>query len=60
MTSEAEKIEGYYTPQEAAREFRVAEKTIRNMCERGEIEGAVKIGRQWRVPASWVFSKKAA
>jgi excisionase family DNA binding protein len=29
----------------------VHERTIRRMCDRGEIPGAIRVGKKWRVPA---------
>ena len=39
------------TPEEVAREIRVDEATVRRMCKRGELVGAFRAGRQWRIPA---------
>ena len=44
----------YYTVEEVAHHFRVSEETVRNLCKDGKIQGARKIGRQWRIPASYV------
>lgn len=57
MTSVDEKIqqaEDYLTVSEVAIKLRVAETTVRNMCERGDIPGVRRIGRQWRIPASYL------
>lgn len=42
------------TPKETADHLRVTPRTVRNLIDRGEIAGAVKVGRQWRIPAAAV------
>ena len=44
----------FFTPEEIADRFRVHARTVRRLCVRGELRGAVKVGRQWRIPASAV------
>jgi excisionase family DNA binding protein len=44
----------YLTPKETADRLRVTTRTVRNLIDRGEIVGAVKVGRQWRIPAASV------
>lgn len=34
----------------AAKELGVSPSTLRQMCERGLVRGAVRIGRWWRIP----------
>ena len=44
-------IEGYKTVNELAEEWGVNPRTIQTMCLDGRIQGAVKFGRDWAVPA---------
>ncbi len=46
----------YYSPEEVADYLSVSPETIRNLCRRGEIPGARQVGRQWRIPRSYVES----
>ncbi len=46
----------YYSPDEAADYLGVSAETIRNLCRRGEIPGARQVGRQWRIPRSYLLS----
>lgn len=39
-------------PREVASNLNVTERTVRRMCERGDIP-AVKAGRQWRIYPDW-------
>lgn len=32
--------------------LQVTPTTVRGMCERGELEGAVRVGEWWRIPRS--------
>jgi len=43
-------MEKYLTPGEYAGIYRVSVRTVTRMCERGEVPGAKKVGRQWRIP----------
>jgi hypothetical protein len=45
-------IEGYVTVNEAAEKWRVNSRTVQIMCNDGRIEGAVKFGRDWAIPAN--------
>lgn len=45
-------IEGYKTIKELALEWDVNPRTIQTMCADGRIQGAVKFGRDWAVPAN--------
>lgn len=38
---------------ETARVLRIDERTVRRMCDAGEIP-AIRTGRRWRVPTSWL------
>ncbi|MBX3161880.1 MAG: helix-turn-helix domain-containing protein [Deltaproteobacteria bacterium] len=38
------------TPEEAAHLLKLPRKTVVALCARGDIPGARKVGRQWRVP----------
>lgn len=44
-------IEGYKTVNEIAENWGVHPRTIQIMCSDGRIQGAVKFGRDWAVPA---------
>ena len=44
----------YYSPEEVATYFDVSVETIRRMCRDGEIPGVKRIGRQYRIPASFL------
>ena len=40
----------YYTPEQAAVILQKTPDTVRRLCQRGEIPGARKIGREWLIP----------
>lgn len=40
------------TVDEAAARFRVHPRTVRRLCNRGELPGAFRVGRQWRIPSA--------
>jgi excisionase family DNA binding protein len=40
------------TPAEAATIFQLPVKTVVALCARGDVPGAVKMGRRWRIPAT--------
>ena len=44
----------HLTTNEAAKLLQVSAGTIRNMCERGELKGAKRIGDWWRIPKTAV------
>ena len=44
----------YYTPEEVANHYRVDPATIRRLCREGNVPGAKQIGKQWRIPRSFV------
>lgn len=43
-------IDGYYEVSEVAQEWGVTPRSVQQMCNKGRIPGAIKIGRTWRVP----------
>jgi excisionase family DNA binding protein len=43
------------TPEAAAAELGVTSRTVRNWCRSGRLP-AIKAGRQWRIPRSWLDS----
>src|SRR5262249_36058511 len=47
------------TPDELAGVLKVPKKTVVQLCRRGEIAGARKVGRRWRIPA-WSLGKMFA
>lgn len=46
------KTEKPLTTGKVAELLQVTPTTVRGMCERGELEGAVRIGEWWRIPRS--------
>ena len=44
----------YYSPEEVADYLDVTPDTIRKLCRAGEIQGARQVGRQWRIPRSYL------
>ena len=44
----------YYSPEEVAEYYDVSPETIRRMCRDKQIPGAIQIGRQWRIPRSFL------
>ena len=44
----------YYSPEEVAEYYGVSVETIRRMCREGTIPGVKKIGRQYRIPATYL------
>jgi len=45
----------FYTPQQAAIILSVSARRIKEWCEAEKIHGAVRIGRQWRLPRKSVM-----
>lgn len=41
----------YMSSKEASEKWRISDRRIRVLCHEGRIEGAVKIGRNWSIPA---------
>lgn len=46
------KNERFISVSETAEKWRISERSVRNYCENGRIEGAVLEGKTWRIPAS--------
>jgi excisionase family DNA binding protein len=44
-------VEGYVTVKEIAEKWGLKARTVQIMCANGKIEGAVKFGRDWAIPA---------
>lgn len=44
-------IENYITVKEAAEKWNLKVRTIQEMCVSGRIQGAVKFGKNWAIPA---------
>jgi excisionase family DNA binding protein len=42
----------YITIQEAAEKWGITSRRIQVLCAQGRLEGAVKFGRQWAIPAN--------
>lgn len=52
-------LPGYYTTAEAAEKLGYAvPDTLRQLIGRGRIPGAVKIGKTWLIPESWVMEQE--
>lgn len=49
----------YYSPEEVAEYYDVSPETIRRMCRDGQIEGAIQIGRQWRIPKEYIVKNRS-
>ncbi len=41
----------YLSIQQAAEQWAVSSRRVQQLCKSGEIDGAVKEGRSWRIPA---------
>jgi len=50
----SELTRAYYTPEEAGEYLAVSAETIRNLCRAGKIRGARQVGKQWRIPRSYL------
>lgn len=44
-------VEGYATVNEIAEKWGLKARTVQIMCANGRIDGAVKFGRDWAIPA---------
>lgn len=44
-------LKGYKTVNEIAESWGVNPRTVQIMCSNGKIDGAVKFGRDWAIPA---------
>lgn len=44
-------MENYITLTEAAIKMEISSRRLRTLCENGRIEGAIKFGRNWAIPA---------
>lgn len=44
-------VEGYVTVKEIAEKWGLKARTVQIMCANGKIEGVVKFGRDWAIPA---------
>lgn len=52
-------LPGYYTTKEAAEKLGYAmPTTLKRFCADGKISGAVKVGKTWLIPESWVNAQK--
>ena len=43
-------LEGYLSIKQVAEKWELNPRTVRNMCAKGKIEGAIKFGRDWMIP----------
>lgn len=50
----------WYSVEEVAEHFSIEPDTIRKMCREHRIPGARQIGRQWRIPRSFVVGEPPA
>lgn len=40
----------YLSVQEAAKKWNISDRRVRALCENGQVEGAVKVGKSWNIP----------
>ena len=40
----------YLSVQEVAKKWNISDRRVRALCENGQVEGAVKVGRSWNIP----------
>jgi len=40
----------WMTPQQAAGQWRISDRRIQELCAKGRIDGAVRLGRGWLIP----------
>ena len=40
----------YLSVQEAAKKWDISDRRVRALCENGQVEGAVKVGKSWNIP----------
>lgn len=59
MTEELPR-KAYYSPKEVADYLDVTPDTIRDLCQNGKIPGARQVGRQWRIPRSYLFPNESS
>ena len=59
VPEQIEQLQPMLTPETVAQKLSVTPATIRNMCDRGDIPGARKVGRQWRIPVSYLMDEAA-
>ncbi|SHK77488.1 hypothetical protein SAMN02745136_03313 [Anaerocolumna jejuensis DSM 15929] len=45
-------MEGYITIKQASEKWNITPRRIQVLCSTGRIDGAVKFGRDWAIPAS--------
>ena len=45
-------IEGYLTIKEIAEKWNITPRRVRAMCQKNQIEGASKLGREWAIPVN--------
>jgi len=50
----ADKQSAYVSPEDAAVYFDTTPEKIRRLCRDGKIPGARKLGREWRIPRSFL------
>ncbi len=42
----------WMTPQQAAEQWSITDRRIQELCAKGRIDGAVRLGRGWLIPKS--------
>ena len=42
----------WITPQQAAEKWGISDRRIQALCQNGQVDGAVKLGRGWLIPKS--------
>ena len=50
----------WLTTHEVASQLRIPEPTIRKHCRKGQLPGAVRIGKTWRIPSDYAGKLVAA
>lgn len=49
-------LPGYYTTKEAAEKLGYkSSDSLKHYCQQGKIAGAVKVGKTWFIPETWVI-----
>ena len=51
-------VDGIIGVKDAAEITHLSVQAIRALCERGKIQGAVKVGRTWTLPRSWAEERR--
>ena len=52
-------IMSYISVSQYAAQYGISERTARNYCSSGKIEGAILVGKTWHIPSDATLPKKA-